>query len=200
MQCCNNEPIYATNDSFRSQPMAPLRNKETSSLITIYVFQPGIRIRHIKLDSNNCISILYAIYPNDSKFIFKGQILDISKTFLQYQINNENKIVLISPMMIHHNPFLVDRWLKITNDQKSFEERINLNVNKNSRLEIARLKDIKLLKLEVKRKKFDKYLKSQNASQYNSIESINKNQTDEKLEINYKSIDSPSIDPLPIIW
>lgn len=200
MQCCNNEPIYATNDSFRSQPMAPLRNKETSSLITIYVFQPGIRIRHIKLDSNNCISILYAIYPNDSKFIFKGQILDISKTFLQYQINNENKIVLISPMMIHHNPFLVDRWLKITNDQKSFEERINLNVNKNSRLEIARLKDIKLLKLEVKRKKFDKYLKSQNASQYNSIESISKNQTDEKLEINYKSIDSPSIDPLPIIW
>lgn len=200
MQCCNNEPIYATNDSSRSQPMAPLRNKEASSLITIYVFQPGIRIRHIKLDSNNCISILYAIYPNDSKFIFKGQILDISKTFLQYQINNENKIVLISPMMIHYNPFLVDRWLKITNDQKSFEERIDLNVNKNSRLEIARLKDIKLLKLEVKRKKYDKYLKSQNSNQYNSIESINKNQTDEKLEINYKSIDSPSIDPLPIIW
>lgn len=174
---------------------------DRSMIMTIYVYQPCVRIRHIKLNAMNSISILGRVYPCDSIYIFKGQILDISKTFFDYRISNENKIVLISPYMTRSDSYLVEKWIKITNDYENFDERISISINKNSRTELSRIKDIKFFKLEIKRKKFDKFIKKHAVDESDSIE-YKKNlfKNDIKLNIDYDSIDSPLTDPLPVIW
>ncbi|KAK8896620.1 hypothetical protein M9Y10_014531 [Tritrichomonas musculus] len=169
----------------------------------IYVYQPFMRIRHIKLNMLSPISILSRIYPPNSIYIFNGQILDVSKSFSFYNIKNENKIVLITSLMKKSDPKLVDKWIKNTTDQDSFEERVDLNINKNCRRELARIKDIKFYKLEIKRKTFGKFLKNQNTDLMNSNSfNANRNKFQEEidLKIDYNQLKEPSFDPLPVLW
>lgn len=173
------------------------------NIMKIYVYQPFMRIRHIKLNMLSPISILSRIYPPNSIYIFNGQILDVSKSFLFYNIKNENKIVLITSLMKKSDPKLVDKWIKNTTDQESFEERVDLNINKNCRRELARIKDIKFYKLEIKRKTFGKFLKNQNTDLMNSNSfNANRNKFQEEidLKIDYNQLKEPSFDPLPVLW
>lgn len=173
------------------------------NIMKIYVYQPFMRIRHIKLNMLSPISILSRIYPPNSIYIFNGQILDVSKSFSFYNIKNENKIVLITSLMKKSDPKLVDKWIKNTTDQDSFEERVDLNINKNCRRELARIKDIKFYKLEIKRKTFGKFLKNQNTDLMNSNSfNANRNKFQEEidLKIDYNQLKEPSFDPLPVLW
>ena len=187
---------YSQNSSFFIK-----KNDFDEDNITIYVYQPCVRIKHIKLNIRSCISILARVYPEDSTYIFKGQILDISKTFFDYQITNENKIVSISPQMMKHDSCLVEKWIQMTNDYETFEERLNIDINKNSRREIARIKDLKFIKFEIKRKKLDRFLRSHPINKKDQNEHrMNIMNNEEKLNLSYEPINSPLTEPLPIIW
>lgn len=172
-----------------------LMNKNEYS---IYICQPYNKIKHIKLNKNSSISILSKIYPDGSLYIYNGIILDITKSFAHYNIKNDSKIVMISSNMSKEDPNNIDKWLRITSDQERFEERINMNIKKTNRREVARLRDIKSMKNELKRKHFCSTHKLLMKNTINSKKSI----PDEKdqLNIDYNTSSSPSNEPLPIIW
>lgn len=196
----NSDPIYANDANSSLSYDDPISN----DYIKIYVFQPRLRIRHIKLKSQESISVLGQLYPTDSIYLFNGQLLDIKKTFFDYNISNENKIVLLSSSQINSNPGLIDKWIKLTSDKDNFEYRIGLNINKLSRIEIAKIRDLKFKKLETKRKHFRSYYDSKMMNQdYFDMkldEEIINNIKNTNLNINSNKPISPSFDPLPILW
>ena len=168
---------------------------------TIYICQPFHRIKHIKLNKNSSISILNDIYPKDSLYIYSGQILDISRSFVYYNIKKDNKIVLIPSNMKKRNPNFIDKWLKLTNDKEQFEDMVNIKMKKTSRSELARLRDIKCMKNELKQKRFCLKHKLLNEQSF-GIEKqfyVN-NKEEEQLNVEYDLSTTPSVDPLPIIW
>lgn len=187
--------MHNNNEKCNDNSEHSLMNKNE---YTIYICQPFNRIKHIKLNKNSSISILSKIYQDGSLYIYNGMILDITKSFAHYNIKNDSKIVMISSNMIKEDPNNIDKWLRITSDQERFEEKINMNIKKTNRREVARLRDIKSMKNELKRKHFCSTTKLLMKNKINSKKSI----PDEKnqLKIDYNTSSSPSNEPLPIIW
>lgn len=183
----------------------------STDYIRIYVYQPFLRIKHIKLDSHESISILNQLYPSDSIYLFNGQILDNNKPFFYYDIENGNKIVLLSSSHVASNPHLIEKWKKLTSDKSNFEYNINLNINKSTRFEVAKLRDLRFNKIEVKKRRLRDFYRSKIKSQkylglfdnFNMNFDSNENEKDienSDLIINYISPVCPSNDPLPILW
>lgn len=175
----------------------PVMEDEESSLgiIKIYVYQPFIRIRYIKLNENRQISILNCIYSKNSIYIFRGIILIMTKTFIEYGIHNDNKIVLLPSSMVESNPGFVSKWQRLTSNQMEFEQKIDFNMCKGTHKELARIKDIKYSKLETKKNFLKKCEKSINSK--NSKKQI---KDENELITDFKRENSPSAKPLPIIW
>ena len=110
------------------------------------------------------------------------------------------------------NCSLIDKYLKLTSDKESFEQRIDLNIKNNSKNELARLRDIMFNKFELKRKQFRLYLKSRNIQQYNLFYSndfeekyftdCSRNNANDEiiLKTDYDKADAPSQEPLPFLW
>lgn len=194
-----NENFYPSESSSSLNPDAISGGScEQTNKMNIYVLQPFSRIRHIKLNPNESISVLNQLYQPDSTYIHKGKILDINKSFLFYRINNESKIVNISPVMAKSNPNFIEKWLKITSDAENFEKKIETSINKKNRNEIARLKDMKLNKCELRKKHLGAYLTKCVNRKVNEC-LINDNDQP-SLKIDFESIDSPSCNPLPVLW
>lgn len=198
-----------TGNSFESDGISNNNAKSVSDLVLknnimkIFVYQPYVRIRSIRLDAFYSISVLNRMYPADSTYIFNGQILDVEKSFYYYNIQNENKIVLISSNMMKSNPNFIQKWIDLTSRKDYFEERINLNIKNDYRKEIARMKDIKYLRMENKKRHFGHFVKSQFRNQSKLSDwanDSNKNIENSKLNVDYDSLNNPSNDPLPIIW
>lgn len=198
-----------TNNTFESYSASDSNDRPNSELsfnnnsINIYVYQPYIRIRSIKLKSCFLVSALNTIYPANSTYIFNGQILDINKSFCYYNIQNENKMVLISSNMMKSSPNCIQKWISITSRKDYFEERINLNIKNDFRKEIARVKDIKIFKMENRKKHFGQFAISQ-FKKYSKLSFLanekNDNLENAKINFDYNPLDCPSNDPLPIIW
>ncbi|KAK8836673.1 hypothetical protein M9Y10_037610 [Tritrichomonas musculus] len=166
--------------------------------MAIYVYQPFIRFNHIRLNKNSSISVLNNIYPKDSIYIYSGQILDVSKSFVDYDIKEDNKIVLFPSSMKKQNPNFINKWLRLTNNKEQFEEIVNLN--KSYRNELARLQDIKRMKKDLKRRNFYSTHKTLNSQSLKILNQIYENSKKEELNVEYDSLNTPAIDPLPIIW
>ncbi|KAK8838571.1 hypothetical protein M9Y10_033203 [Tritrichomonas musculus] len=168
-----------------------------TGIIQIYVYQPYIRIRYIRLNENSVVSILRTIYPEDSLYIYRGQVLDDNKTFIECQIQNNNKIILIPSSMKTSNESLYQKIIKITSDQERFESIIDKNMGDHNKNEIARLKDIKFFKNEQKRKFLMKFA---NSEKFQNQTPKMENDTNNPTKIDFKKNDLPSTQPLPIIW
>ena len=161
--------------------------------IRIYVYQPFVRIRYIRLKENSCISVLSSIYSPDSIYIYDGQILNSDKTFREYNIGEGNKMVLLPSSMMVSNYSFVEKWLKLTSNKESFEEKIDLNMVKGSQKELARIKDIKFNKLDEKKKFLGKYFNTHKKT-------YKKERNQPELKCDYEPPQNPSCHPLPILW
>lgn len=157
----------------------------------IYSFQPYQRIKHIKIRPFYFISVLNVIFPSDSMLIYKGQVLDRKKTFENYQIKNEDKIVVLPFHLTKSSPELIEKWKNETLDTENFDNKIKVQINPNSRKEIARIRDFRIFKSESK-----KTFKSNNflVKFYE-----NKKNNYSPLSLDYPQVTSPICDPLPVI-
>ena len=195
------------SNSYPCKPISPLtfndpllsdNYKPKEEIISIFVYQPNIKIRHIKLNIHSKVSILSKIYPIDSIYIYHGLIIEHQKTFLDYNIQKDNKIVMISSYESTQKPELIDKWVKITKDKENFENRMYLNIDQNSRKELARLRDIKSFKSEMMRKRFGKIHRLLLNPPVTDNYSPNCKQC--SFNLDYAQSDEPSTSPLPIVW
>lgn len=193
---CSISKKYNSIDEIADHNSLNINDEINPDIIKIYVIQPGIRIRYIRLNRNSPISILTRVYDKNSIYIYQGRILDTEKSFIDSNIKNHNKIVLIHSLVNENNPAFTKKWLILTSNQENFEDRIEFSMKRGNRQEIARLKDLRNNKLERKRSFLNKYLTNQNTK--SSV--IFKKSKNYQLNIDYKKGSSPSINPLPTIW
>lgn len=195
-QLCSIPKKYNSIDEIADHNSLNINDEINPDIIKIYVIQPGIRIRYIRLNRNSPISILTRVYGKNSIYIYQGRILDTEKSFKDSNIKNHNKIVLIHSSVNENNPAFTKKLLILTSNQENFEDRIEFSMKRGNKQEIARLKDLRNNKLERKRSYLNKY---QN-NQYSKSSVILKESKKYQLNIDYKKGSSPSINPLPIIW
>lgn len=225
------QPIYIRNTSSPT-PSESFSNyiidqKESNSpnIISIFLYQPHMRIQRLRVKSDRTISTLSSNYIRDMTFIYKGQILNKDQTFSFYDIPDGSKIAMIPEDAMKANPSFREKWLNITCDKENFDKKIEMSTNSDCRKEMSRLSDIRYQKLELKRRNHSFFIRSRmntnsqnffsSSSEKEANNSEGSNQVNNyyfdlykkgskkneiQLNVNYEPSDVPSADPLPIIW
>ena len=162
----------------------------------VYLCQPKMVIKKILVSRKATVKELSSLFPNEKKcFIFHGMTLHETMRLESYGINNADHIVVL-PEDQKQNSFLSQEqimWMNATKDQQDFNDRMFLTTNCSTRSEAARLKDLRLTKLELKRKSFSKLV--------SKIEEQTEQQLNAKSpQAVLPTSETPSNDPLPIFW
>lgn len=168
---------------------------ETQDKYILYLCHPKRTIKKILVHKRATIKDLGKLFPNENKsFIFNGKLLSDSVPLELYGISDLDHIVVLPKDNMHGNFTEAIAWLNATRDQTEFNDRIKLSVSISTRSEVARLKDIKFSKLELKRKTFSKIVNSM------ANEAPNSSKRYQHKTTTSDSINAPSCDPLPIFW
>lgn len=188
-----NDSVSSFNFSY--EEMTRSKNKDSSETIAIFLYLPFYKIYRILLNTNSSISILDKVMEQGSIYIYKGQILDTKRSFLEYNIIHETALVVISQGIISLNKDIIEKWLKIS-EKEIFHQKVKIGSNQNNQNEIARIKDIRNMRNEMKRRSF-----CHNKLSLSNVPSkIKVNFDESKLITDYEEQEEPSCEPLPIIW
>lgn len=147
-------------------------------------------------------SIVLVFKNNASQFLFYNNHCEKGNSFKLIQRNiirkNENDD--------DNDNEEVRKWMRLTQDTETFNEKMRLIVNQGNARETARLKDILLSKIERKPKYFRKLCLAikENHNLFNSSNSFSSKssyeQKNSSLNIDYETGNEPSVDPLPIFF
>ena len=188
-----NESVSSFNFSY--DEMTRSKKEGSSKTIAIFLYLPFYKIYRIILNVNSSISILDKIIKQDSIYIYKGQILDKKRSILEYNIIEETALVVISQGIINFNKEIIEKWLKIS-EKEIFHQKVKIGSKQNNQNEMARIKDIRNMRNEMKRRSF-----GHNKVSFSNVPSkINIKFDEIKLITEYKEQEEPSCEPLPIIW
>jgi len=151
--------------------------------ICINVLHPDLYIKKIRVDKLSTIRSLYRVLPEkDSIFIFKNEILTGSLSFCFYNIENDNSIVVVEPSV-----------LKTIGDDilLYYQKCILITPSISVAKERNRLKDQKLMQLEMKPRLFRKVY----------CLSVMPDETSPQMTISYSDKKEISTSPLPeLLW
>lgn len=152
-------------------------------------------IKSIRIRLNSQISTLDKAFSVDSKYIFKGEVLDKEQTFEYYSIISGDSIVSIQCEYTEENSNLIEKWIKRTNDYETYQKFIDSNVKTNCQNENAKRIDIRYHKIELNKKRYYKMF-NENRIEKDYLPSASK-KDGIKLNINYQKPSSPSTNKLP---
>ena len=161
----------------------------------IFLCQPKSTIKKILVSRKATVKELSLLFPTEKKcFIFKGMMLHESMKLESYGISNMDHIVVIPEEKSKRPNFNKEQvvWMNATKDQQDFNDRMFLSTNFSTRIEAARIKDLKLTKLESKRKSFTKMICKLKEEESLSVPKI--------VPTKLASLERPASEPLPIFW
>ncbi|OHT11143.1 hypothetical protein TRFO_01032 [Tritrichomonas foetus] len=196
--------------------------------IDINICIPNHFIKRVKVSPLHKISILNNLFPQeDNIFIYRGQLLSENSTFESYgfgrndQIsvqkyyrdnevgnggNNSNKsnardqtkekyyIVVLPNLQTPEFEYYKLKWIQITRDADIFSENIAYGTGKASSREFARLRDLRMTKLEQKKSFYRK-------NWWNFIDNKKLSaKRDVPLVTDFKQLDTPCSEAMPVIW
>jgi hypothetical protein len=161
----------------------------------INLCRPSFPVKQASVIPFHKIICLTKLFPNQSvDFIWRGEILIQTMTFLFYQIAPLSSIVVLPDEISHHQTALA-QWLAVTRDSDAFNERIGFSVDPQSRIEASRLRDLRFWRAE---KRGIPALGS--IQLFNFNEPIASFQSDKKLNMDFEKPSIPSCEPLPNPW
>ena len=158
---------------------------ETDNFLRVYVCVPFHFIASRKVSYDWKISVLKSILPANSSIIFicNGKILDENSTFQQVNIQPNDSIFVTSKGQQNH-------WIKFTKNDDRVDTLINEAVNSRTTRESGRLRDIRMMRNESKKRFFSKMMR---ILQDNFIEAnVQTTVVD--------NIHALNENPLPVIW
>jgi hypothetical protein len=182
-----------------------IKNEDITNLVVmppeqfiIYLCQPKKTIKKILVSRKATVKELSYLFPNEKKcFIFKGMLLHESMKLESYRIDNQDHIVVIPEEQTKQAVFNKEKvvWMNATKDQQDFNDKMFLSTNCSTRFEAARLKDLKMTKLELKRKSFCRIINKMAEETEEPLTSFPK-----KHPTNLGLPECPSKEPLPAFW
>lgn len=182
--------------------------------IEICLCIPNHFLKRISVNSKQPVSWLNNLFPNEEKvYIYKGQVLSQNKTFEQYDFGSFEHVVALtscsaddessfSVSTFHYNrspdfDFDKYRWIQMTKDAENFAEKVSAAASRISSREFARLRDLRLMKMEQRRsfwnKKCLRFISSNGPSSSFSKKSV-------PLVIDFKHCESPRSEAMPFLW
>jgi hypothetical protein len=119
-------------------------------LIHFFLCRPGTFVTRVTVSVSDSCGRLAQLFPNQPvSFIFKGKHLNMNDSFATIGIkSNETVIVLPDLGRIGTSP--MDRWIRMTRDSDNCHEIIPSAMDHRCKAEAMRLRDIALLKREMR--------------------------------------------------
>ena len=163
--------------------------------LDVFICIPNHYVKKIQISPNQKISALNKLFPNEKKtYIHKGQILSENVTFEDYNFDRSEHVVVLSKTNSENFKFDELKWLQLTRDTETFTEKICTSASRKASREFARLKDIRITKLEQKKsfwtKKCSCFIEQEGSACKNTT----------PLVTDFKQFDSPCSDAMPILW
>ncbi|KAH0795974.1 hypothetical protein GPJ56_000042 [Histomonas meleagridis] len=154
---------------------------------------PSEPVRKINVRSNKKISILQSLFPNaPKKYFFGGSELLEDMTFGFYGLRNGDCIIAL-PTEIFETPTFY-QWINITKDNEEINDSIQSMLNPKYSEETAKLRDLRLMKIERNPKVYIRMRSSL------SDKKLQTNCITKKINIDYTTPDEPSTNALPVLW
>lgn len=189
----------------------------SSTFVEICLCIPNHFLKRVSVNCKQPISLLNSLFPNEEKvYIFNGQILSQNKTFEQYDFGNFEYVVALTSSSTEDNNNINDftesshnykrspdfdfdkyKWIQMTKDAENFAEKVSAAASRISSREFARLRDLRLIKLEQKRSFWSKKCSRFISSSYPSASFSQKNIP---LVIDFKQYESPRSEAMPFLW
>jgi hypothetical protein len=114
----------------------------------INLCRPSFPVKRASVIPFHKILCLAQLFPDQGlEFIWHGEVLLQRMTFLFYQIAPESSIVVLSGDAARGQAAVAE-WLAVTRDTDSLNERIADAVNSRARAEVARLRNLRALRIE----------------------------------------------------
>ena len=161
--------------------------------VPIMVYFPSRSVVKLKVNLSMSIGDLRKLMHLEScSFVYQGQLLCESMTLRSYDIKEKDAIVVIPDVPQASD---VDKWISVTSDVDSFQDRIRVMVNDRTARETAKLRDMVMTKIERKPRSFRRLCGAVQA-----LPKRNFYQRHTPIDISYPAPDGPSTAPLPTNW
>lgn len=166
------------------------------SRVRVRVCVPGSIIRELRVNPSMRVGDLKRYLPSpDCELLFSGVMLSDGSSLNSYDIREDD--FLISIPKASDNQILNQQsltWARVTHDNDAFTERMKCILNPNVSSELARIKDLRMMRL------------SERPGMINKLHQIYTVQQEKQcgpptiVPPPTGDIEAPSISPLPILW
>jgi hypothetical protein len=166
--------------------------QSTNSAILIYVSVPrGIALK-AWIDPQSPSKVLHRLFPGHQMiFLYQGQMMQDSIQFHVYNVQAHTTIVAV--VKNDTNAIQMKRYLQLSADNDEYDPMMKTLMNVGARKEMFRLKDIVLLKREIRDKRsFGTHIVHSERPIRSSLH--------KPTQIGYAAPCEPSVDPLPFWW
>ncbi|OHT00732.1 hypothetical protein TRFO_32455 [Tritrichomonas foetus] len=168
--------------------------------IPIVIYLPSKYVVKLSVAPSAYVNELRRIITiNNIDFVFNGTILSGNQTFRSAGLKSGDSIVVIFHKSNSDKTYEeLQKWLQITQDSESFNEKMQLILNEDNAREAARLRDVFLSKIERKPRSFRRLCLAVAENNKNKEREVQGNNF--SLSIDYEKPEMPSCDPLPIFF
>ncbi|OHS96429.1 hypothetical protein TRFO_37408 [Tritrichomonas foetus] len=163
--------------------------------LQLFVCIPNHFVKKVKVIPSHKVSILNSLFQKEEKtYIYKGQVLSESNTFESYDISDFEHIVALTNQ--NESSFEMEKlkWIHTTQDSELFAEKISPHPKSSIALEMARIRDVRIRKVEQKR-----FFLAKKVHNQMNHSGISRNR-DCPLSIDYSPSECPNSGPLPVCW
>ena len=159
--------------------------------IIICIGGPLHKIRKVAVGSSDRVSNLNCLFQNEVlDYLYSGQVLSPHRSFDFYGIDNGSFITVIPAS---NNVANLGTWTAITRDSEFMGEMLYFATNESTKAELARLKDLRMTRLE------NKNIKLNDINYQSQRQGVNRRQNEYKTCLSEKG-NGPNCDPLPYYW
>lgn len=172
--------------------MAPNEQNEVSKRIIIQVGGPCHKVRHATVVQSQKVLSLVKLFKENIELLFMGEVLMPNRTFAFYGVEEGSFITVVPKAESGHNN--INTWQAVTRDSDFFNSMIGFASNAQTAEELARLKDIRMMRLMAKNERQT----TNTLALQNNIDSWRRTVT--TSTIIGKAPHAPSCEPLPYTW
>ena len=172
--------------------MSPNGQNEVSKKIIIQVGGPCHKVRRASVVQSQKVDSLVKLFKENIELLFMGEVLMPNRTFAFYGVEEGSFITVVPKAEAGHNNN-INTWQAVTKDSDFFNNMIGFASNAHTAEELARLKDIRMMRLMAKNgRQITNTLALQNIDGWR--------RTVTTRTIIGKAPHAPSCEPLPYIW
>lgn len=157
--------------------------------ISIIICMPHVCVKRIKVRSSWYVASINNLFPSQKIiYIYQSQQLIPRHTFEFYEIKDNAQIIILKDNAPNDE---ISKWIENGPECQIIHDKMYLAMNKSIINEVERLKDLRMIRSEMSRKKSIRFFQSKE-----NIDLTNY----QKLVIPPSSLDGPCCHELPVKW